>query len=677
MAYSMGAANPAAGSPFTEQQDRPPRKKKHHKQSSGQTHGGRRVESRPQKKQVPQFRSRDEDYQPRQERRGTQPPKTKKSKKTPRTEKTGSSFRAIKADRWQRRAPASWQEAIKVEDGKLLCEPYWEPWMTFTTNDYPPADLMSIKLWPALVQLITVIYELEMQDGKKLTISDFSTIQTYWSTKGEDWKVACKLVRDLNFLICSRALSEKSPLTAEQKHFTLTFVAYRSVLLKLKTDIFSLLKDAEGRLAPSLPARGALGSTLSGTDALGVTGASCFESEEKWEYVKAQLFDGEPGSHDTVPDGIDMIPAIWQFARSFRNIFHQGQECDLTTEFNVGRDDQMHSEYFANYLRLFLNRRSILNQNQKLQLMVMMDYIIEKLEVTLLIGGKPASWRQWLNLFVPGKHNLASNKDLMKLPQPPSRRKSKTSVPIRSRRQGESLRRTIRTEGGRSRRRQQVLDNSSSEDERESRNAGDEVPIRPTSLPVRPPGRSETGRRDSFHRAIRPLDSGLSGRRPEILNDSSSEDEMDTGNGGSRVRTPYGGLPPELQGSIQTPRTPRTPLTPYGGPGVHLFRQTSIQQPPPDIMQSDNESEDDGPPLTPGAGYIPPSSRGKTGYYTEEQLRRQFTEHYEQLSYPSHSFSLIPEQTQQSPRKRSLEEDDSSSGSSEASSSGSESDSDS
>ena len=328
--------------------------------------------------------------------------KAKKKKGVKTTTQSLVSENIVKSDIWKSAFPYSWQPLFLADEcGYGLCRPEWEPHMRYEVFDAPEHHLMSKKLWPAITQLLTVIYELEKKNRKTpLEARDFQSIRREWKESLSGFGLSHELEVDVMLRLCKTAMADDSPLTDTQKHYLMMFIARRSQAIDLKTSLFALLDSlpVSQPVIPPVTLSPVVGQTVErrGRDAFG---------KKVWKRIENSFTsEGEVPPAPPKKSGVPLL--AWQFAATFHRIWHPDSTCDLATEFNVGKDDQMNSEYFVTYLHMMLGYGSPLTPDEQKKLMLLMDYSLSAKGVQLVIGGVPVDWRYWLQQFESGVHSL-------------------------------------------------------------------------------------------------------------------------------------------------------------------------------------------------------------------------------------------------------------------------------
>lgn len=310
----------------------------------------------------------------------------------------------VKPRRWLERFPPLWQPCFLTdEQGNGLCRPEWVNHMDYTALNSPDYEYMSPKLWPALTQLITVIYNMEATNGgRPLTADNLSEIVKTWEGSLKNFGLHDSLEVQLMLRLCKTAMADKSPLTNEQKHFLMMFVACRTQDAGLKTDIFALISRVFLPM-PEIPSKHLyFHEPFPSADSRGV---QLFGSSS-WRRIKKSFIEDK----NTIPrqllyqKGIPLL--VWQFARTFGRIWVPNNTCDLAIEFNVGLEDRMNSEYFATYMHLLFGNDSPLTHFEQEILKLLMDLALSEKKVVLKVGSEVVNWRDWLREFQSGVHSL-------------------------------------------------------------------------------------------------------------------------------------------------------------------------------------------------------------------------------------------------------------------------------
>ncbi|KEQ19259.1 hypothetical protein [Endozoicomonas numazuensis] len=303
---------------------------------------------------------------------------------------------------WCYKFPENWRSAMKTDRGGNMQIPHsWKCWLLAPDRfvklenipSPPPAELMSIKLWPAVTHLLSALQKLKIN---REVVTEQSLRAMIQSFQPHDRHETVEVMLQL----CKTAFSVTSPLTDLQKYFLMALWAYRTTdcEININSDPFALFNSFE--LKVNSINKDLLGEPATTPQQIEDLGQTLFV--QNWRPLKSALLEYEIQSLDErILNNSRFHRSIWQFAHTFSAMWSNNQECDLATEFNVGEGDMLHSEYFAHYLRAFLGNESRLTLREQEQLRLLLDTVIVERNLTLTANGHPTNWREWLNRYEP------------------------------------------------------------------------------------------------------------------------------------------------------------------------------------------------------------------------------------------------------------------------------------
>ncbi|CAM3503860.1 hypothetical protein [Parendozoicomonas haliclonae] len=306
---------------------------------------------------------------------------------------------------WCDRFPVGWNQHLIPDNTLYLCPESWLPWMHYQRLDCPLNTEMSGRLWPAITQLITVIYLLDLRHQRGLHLSSQAQdlLLAMWQQQAASFGLVCPEEVKTSLFLCKTALANHSPLTGQQKHFLMQFIACRTIQAGLKTDIFLLMGNLPVQ-APAMHHRD-MGVAANDQQTIIDQGVRLFGNHGP-QVVSAMIESVDREDDTPPPAGCGIPDQVWRLAITFQRIWYPQTTVDLSREFNVGREDKLNSEYFSTIMGYLFGSNSSLNEARKHKLALLLDMAQYNKQVNLTLHDTPINWRDWLLTFQHGKHAL-------------------------------------------------------------------------------------------------------------------------------------------------------------------------------------------------------------------------------------------------------------------------------
>ncbi|WP_281646977.1 hypothetical protein [Parendozoicomonas sp. Alg238-R29] len=253
-----------------------------------------------------------------------------------------------------------------------------------------------------ITELVASLHTFENGEGRAFTPDDWLRVLEIW----EERKNMPKLEINLYLILINRALSEDSPLQPQnvKSAFLIAFANLLGAYNIKHEGFIELIANKEFETYPV-----DIGDVLSPCpkENMEATGSEMFSNQ--WPAIckavtNPRCFKNRWASR--------LSSDVWNTAKNFLNIWTIDASCELGSEFNIGLDDLMNSEFIYFLLRSAFSKKSAFTIHEKKQLAHLLDAGLAAMNVTLELKqeGEPQNkiinWRDWLLSFKPGVHSV-------------------------------------------------------------------------------------------------------------------------------------------------------------------------------------------------------------------------------------------------------------------------------